>query len=167
MELANERAAEKDNYGENEIPNLLSSSHDHLHRIVVNVGGELGGNFDMIDHNINLIKSVEQVRVDLRVSTNNKTNSNSTSIQEVSPVIETGEHSLEELIGDDDNSEQGEEEEDWDHLRKMFSRKKDRNKNRSPRNFGRKSIVGIKRLEQSVKKKKDERCLLEYERVWR
>ena len=78
----------------------------------------LGKNIDVIERNIKLIKAVEHARIDLWVA-NNNTNTKDVHIPEITHIIETGEHSLEELIQhDEDNID------DWDKLRGTFSPKK-------------------------------------------
>lgn len=68
--LARERAASKDEYGEEKIPTVLTTSNDKLSPVASDVRVNLGNQIDMVDYNINLIKTVEQVRVDLWLSNN-------------------------------------------------------------------------------------------------
>lgn len=94
-ELATKRAAEKDNYGEHNFPTSLSAPPSYLQKVAGGVGVSLGKNIDVVEHNIKLIKDVEQTRIDLWVENNNNNNNKQSAlIPGVDPVIETGEHSL-------------------------------------------------------------------------
>lgn len=144
-DLAKERAANKDDYGENNVPNVLTSDSEKIASIAQGVGVNIGQNKYMIENNTSFIKVVEQVRVDLWIQ--NNANQNSTPIKEVRPLIETGEHNIEELIGDGEDSDSNEDGDDnWDHLKHLFSHRKGKNRGRSSQNSRGKTDVVIKGL---------------------
>lgn len=117
-----------------------------------NVGVDLCKSIDTIDYKTNLIKSVEQARVDLWI--NNNSVKPSTPIVEVRPLVELGEYKLEELLNGVDDSENEIEDKNGNHLRHPFSNKKEKNKVKTSHNSGGKFVVAIKGFEQSVKKKR-------------
>lgn len=76
-DLAKEMAASKDDYDEESILTVLDSSNNKLSYVAHDVGWIQKKKIDIIDYNINLIKLVEQVRVDLWINNNSNKNINS------------------------------------------------------------------------------------------
>lgn len=57
------------------IPNIVSSSNPSLAQMASYAGVDLGCSFDVVNHNINIIKSLEEVRYDLMTKANKPTTS--------------------------------------------------------------------------------------------
>ena len=154
--MAKERAAKKDNYGEFFSPGFLSIPDSYLQKVAGGVRVSLGNKLEVVKHNLNLIKAIEQARVDLWLAEYNK-NQKQTSLPEETDIIDTGEHSMEDLLEQGDNDEEREEEEHWDMLRGVFSSTKGKDRSRNTRGSGVTTVVVIKTLELSARKKKKKR----------
>ena len=74
----------------------------------------------MIKHNLDLIKKVEQARVDLWLTDFNK-NQKQMVLHEENEIIDTGEHTLEDLLDQGGDEEYKEEDDDWEIVRELFS----------------------------------------------
>lgn len=64
-------------------------------------------------------------------------------------VIETGEHDINELLGDE-----GDSDDIWEQPKHLFSHKKDRKQSRASQNSGGKSALVVKRLNKTNKRNK-------------
>ena len=97
-ELAKERAAAKDNYG-----NSFESLHDNSSLLFMadKVGIDLGCTIDMIDHNLDIIRKMEQSRHDFYNQQMNKEEASKTDID--IELIEVGDVNIKDLCSDDDH----------------------------------------------------------------
>ena len=72
-------------------------------------------------------------------------------------IIDTGEHTLEDLLDqrEDDEDERGDD--DWEILRELFSSKKEKKRGKTTRGSGVKIASVVRNLEFSDRKKKKKR----------
>lgn len=147
-DLAKERAADKDNYGKNE---LLSAERISLFDMSSRVGIDLGCSIEMINQNIDLVASMEQARRDIYLqSLNIQKNIDEPSS---SNQIDIGDAVLEELCSDQDHSDVEMEMDYYDNLKKIFSSNK-KVRGGSPTNSCGKHTISIGGLARRKYKKK-------------
>ena len=99
----------------------------------------------------------EQARIDMWLTDyNNKQKQN--HMPKEHNFIDTGEHSILDLLEDEENEEEEEENEDWELVKELFSSKKEKKRGKTTRGSGVKIASVVKNLESSdrKKKKKDE-----------
>ena len=155
-ELAKERVAQKNNYGEYTPSDVISRPNNILQQIAEGVGVSLGSKPDIVNHNLELIKVAEQARIDMWLTDyNNKQKQNSMPVEH--NIIDTGERSLEYLLEDGDNEIEEEENEEWELIKELFSSKKEKKKGKTTRGSGVKIASAVKTLESSDRKKKKKR----------
>ena len=128
-DLAKERAAAKDDYGNSDDNlNVLNQSNITLSDMAHLVGIDLGCSLDMVETNLEIMRKLEKVRYDLMIQASK--NNNETANEQSSPVrIDTGDAAIEELCLDGDNSDLDIEEACFEKLKQVFSTKKTWNNN--------------------------------------
>ena len=121
-DLAKERAAAKNNYGNSDDLDVFTCSNLTLATMASAVGIDLGCSLEMINTNIDIMRILEQARQDImnQVIANDK-------VEEIpsSPVhIDTGDADLDDLCSDGENDAIGIHDLGYAELRQIFSAKK-------------------------------------------
>ena len=121
-DLAKERAAAKDNYGNSDDLDIFTCSNITLAAMASAVGIDLGCSMEMIDTNIDIMRNLEQARQDIM-----KQNLVNDKLEVLisSPVhIDTGDADLEEFYSDKEDDALDMHDLEYAELRKIFSAKK-------------------------------------------
>ena len=119
-DLAKERAAAKDNYGNSDDLDVFNSSNISLAAMASMVGIDLGCSIEMIETNLDIMRDLEQARVD--IIKNNLKHHGGEMEPSSSVHIDTGDAELEELCSDQENDIENDL--DFNELRQIFSAKK-------------------------------------------
>lgn len=146
-ELAKERVAAKDNYG-----NSFESLHDNSSLLFMadKVGIDLGCTIQMIDHNLDIIRKMEQSRHDFYNQQMNKEEASKTDID--INLIDVGDVDIKDLCSDDDHSDSNLEMDYYSHLKNIFASGR-KNSSGSPGMSCGKSTVKIGGYKRRKKKK--------------
>lgn len=120
-DMAKGRAAERDNYGND---SDSSNSNASLLKLCALVGINLGCSIDMVEHNLDIIKNMEQSRKDFfQQNIASKNNIHEPS----SPgTIDIGDADLKDLCSENEHFDAELEEDYFDHLKNIFSSGKKR-----------------------------------------
>ena len=121
-DLARERAAAKDNYGNFDNLDVFNFPNNTLADMASMVGIDLGCSLDMIDTNLEIMRNLEQARRDVF---RQNLKDNVVDMTSSSPVhIDTGDVDIEELLSNQENEKTDTEGLCFDDLRHIFSAKK-------------------------------------------
>lgn len=147
--LAIDRAKAKDNMGKctNGDSSFLSNDNVSLFQVASTIGINLGVAIDMVDHNIGLLKDLEQARIDLYSQQHRTPDLGCSTDADLSKI---GDKILDELLVDLDEKETLDERVDIDGFQMAQGKKKKnkKQKNASP------VIVSVKALLKNKKGKK-------------